>query len=165
VPAAPLAEDAYQKSYHATYDALLSQPVVTSDGRPASRWGMRGASDFFGRCCPMLLDLGAIAYWSVPGASQYRTLHREIEQITQCVIVVGEGRLRISKAEGRPPGVQGQLFRYSVQDGTLRLEPSPAAARVGAVLPPLDDAEAGLQACPCATVVTSIALRRRVADF
>lgn len=100
----------------------------------ASRWGIRGASDFFGRCCPMLLDLGAIAYWSVPGASQYRTLHREIEQITQCVFVVGEGRLRISKAEGRPPGVQGQLFRYSIQDGTLRLEPAPTVARVGAAL-------------------------------
>ena len=100
----------------------------------SSRWGMRTASDFFGRCCPMLLDLGAIAYWSVPGASQYRTLHREIEQITQCVIVVGDGRLRISKAEGRPPGAQGQLFRYSVQDGTLRLQPAQAAARVGAAL-------------------------------
>ena len=100
----------------------------------SSRWGMRTASDFFGRCCPMLLDLGAIAYWSVPGASQYRTLHRDIEQITQCVIVVGEGRLRISKAEGRPPGTQGQLFRYSVHDGTLELKPALAAARVGAAL-------------------------------
>jgi transcriptional regulator with XRE-family HTH domain len=100
----------------------------------ASRWGMRTASDFFGRCCPMLLDLGAIAYWSVPGANQYRTLHREIEQITQCILVVGEGRLRISKAEGRPPGAQGQLFRYSVRDGTLQLEPAQAVARVGAAL-------------------------------
>jgi transcriptional regulator with XRE-family HTH domain len=100
----------------------------------ASRWGMRTASDFFGRCCPMLLDLGAIAYWSVPGANQYRALHREIEQITQCILVVGEGRLRISKAEGRPPGAQGQLFRYSVQDGTLQLEPAQAVARVGAAL-------------------------------
>src|ERR1700730_17556729 len=100
----------------------------------SARWGMRIASDFFGHCCPMLLDLGAIAYWSVPGASQYRTLHREIEQITQCVIVVGEDRVRISKAEGRPPGVQGQLFRYSVQDGTLRLRPAPAVARVGMAL-------------------------------
>ncbi len=100
----------------------------------SSRWGMRTASDFFGRCCPMLLDLGAIAYWSVPGASHYRTLHREIEQVTQCVIVVGEDRIRISKAEGRPPGVQGQLFRYVVQDGTLRLEPAQAVARVGAAL-------------------------------
>ena len=100
----------------------------------ADRWGMRIASGFFGHCCPMLLDLGAIAYWSVPGASQYRTMHREIEQITQCIIVVGEGRLRISKAEGRPPGAQGQLFRYSVEDGTLQLHPAQAAARVGAAL-------------------------------
>jgi transcriptional regulator with XRE-family HTH domain len=100
----------------------------------SNRWGMQTASDFFGRCCPMLLDLGAIAYWSVPGASHYRSLHRDIEQITQCVIVVGEGRLRISKAEGRPPGTQGQLFRYSVQDGTPQLQPALAAARVGAAL-------------------------------
>jgi len=111
-------------------------PLLLFDSLEAlsGRWGMRTASDFFGRCCPMLLDLGAIAYWSVPGASQYRTLHREIEQITQCVIVVGEGRLRISKAEGRPPGAQGQLFRYSVQDGTLQLQPAQAVARVGAAL-------------------------------
>jgi transcriptional regulator with XRE-family HTH domain len=100
----------------------------------SSRWGMSMAGDFFGRCCPMLLDLGAIAYWSVPGASQYRTLHRKIEQITQCIIVVGDGRLRISKAEGRPPGAQGQLFRYSVQDGELQLQPAQAVARVGAAL-------------------------------
>jgi transcriptional regulator with XRE-family HTH domain len=100
----------------------------------SDRWGMRVASDFFGRCCPMLLDLGAIAYWSVPGASQYRSMHREIEQITQCIIVVGEGRLRISKAEGRPPGAQGQMFRYSVKDGGLQLQQAQAVARVGAAL-------------------------------
>jgi len=112
------------------------RPLLLFDSLEAlsDRWGMRIASDFFGHCCPMLLDLGAIAYWSVPGASQYRTLHREIEQITQCVIVVGEGRLRISKAEGRPPGAQGQLFRYSVQDGTLQLQAAPAVARVGMAL-------------------------------
>ena len=112
------------------------RPLLLFDSLEAlsDRWGMRVASDFFGRCCPMLLDLGAIAYWSVPGASQYRSMHREIEQITQCIIVVGEGRLRISKAEGRPPGAQGQLFRYSVKDGGLRLQPARAAARVGAAL-------------------------------
>ncbi len=112
------------------------RPLLLFDSLEAlsGRWGMRTAGDFFGRCCPMLLDLGAIAYWSVPGASQYRTLHREIEQITQCVIVVGEGRLRISKAEGRPPGAQGQVFRYSVRDQTLQLQPAPAVARVGMAL-------------------------------
>jgi transcriptional regulator with XRE-family HTH domain len=100
----------------------------------SNRWGMHVASDFFGHCCPMLLDLGAIAYWSVPGASHYRTMHREIEQITQCVIVVGEDRLRISKAEGRPPGVQGQLFRYSIKDGAPELQPAQTTARVGMAL-------------------------------
>lgn len=100
----------------------------------ADRWGKRIASGFFGHCCPMLLDLGAIAYWSVPGASSYRTMHREIEQITQCIIVVSEGRLRISKAEGRPPGAQGQMFRYSVKDGELQVQPAQVAARVGAAL-------------------------------
>jgi transcriptional regulator with XRE-family HTH domain len=112
------------------------RPLLLFDSLEAlsGRWGIRIASDFFGRCCPMLLDLGAIAYWSVPGASQYRTLQREIEQITQCIIIVGEGRVRISKAEGRPPGAQGQLFRYSVQDGTPQLQPAQAVARVGAAL-------------------------------
>jgi transcriptional regulator with XRE-family HTH domain len=76
----------------------------------ADRWGMRIASGFFGHCCPMLLDLGAIAYWSMPGASPYRTMHREIEQVTQCIIVVG------------------------VKDGRLHLQPAQAAARVGAAL-------------------------------
>jgi transcriptional regulator with XRE-family HTH domain len=118
------------------FSAATRRPLVLFDSlEPLSnRWGMRAVSDFFGRCCPMLLDLGAIAYWSVPGASQYRTLHREIEQITQCIIVVSEDRLRISKAEGRPPGAQGQLFRYSVHDGTLQLQPAQAVARVGAAL-------------------------------
>jgi transcriptional regulator with XRE-family HTH domain len=112
------------------------RPLLLFDSLEAlsERWGMRTASDFFGRCCPMLLDLGAIAYWSVPGTRQYRTVHREIEQITQCIIVVSEGRLRIGKAEGRPPGVQGQMFHCSVHDGTLQLEPAPAVARVGAAL-------------------------------
>jgi transcriptional regulator with XRE-family HTH domain len=116
--------------------ARTRRPLLLFDSLEAlsGRWGMRTVGDFFGRCCPMLLDLGAIAYWSVPGASHYRTLHREIEQITQCVIVVGEGRVRISKAEGRPPGAQGQLFRYTVQDGTAQLQPAHAVARVGAAL-------------------------------
>jgi len=118
------------------FSAATRRPLVLFDSlEPLSnRWGMRAVSDFFGRCCPMLLDLGAIAYWSMPGASQYRTLHREIEQITQCIIVVSEDRLRIRKAEGRPPGAQGQLFRYSVHDGTLQLQPAQAVARVGAAL-------------------------------
>jgi transcriptional regulator with XRE-family HTH domain len=116
--------------------AAAPRPLLLFDSLAplAERWGMRAASGFFGHCCPMLLDLGAIAYWSVPGATPYRGMHRDIEQITQCIIVVGEGRIRISKAEGRPPGAQGQLFRYTVKNGALTLQPAQAAARVGAAL-------------------------------
>src|SRR5260370_22378933 len=116
-----------------TFCVLAPRPLLLFDPLEAlsDQWGMRTASDFFARCCPMLLDLGAIAYWSVPGASHYRSMHREIEQITQSIIVAGEDRLRISKAEGRPPGVHGQLFRYSIKDGTPELQPARAASRVG----------------------------------
>jgi transcriptional regulator with XRE-family HTH domain len=114
----------------------VRRPLLLFDSLEAmsTRWGMRVAGEFFGRCCPMLLDLGAIAYWSVPGARSFQGVHQAIEQVTQCIIVAGENRLRISKAEGRPPGVQGRLFRYSVHDGALQLEPAPTAARVGTAL-------------------------------
>src|ERR1700716_635644 len=43
------------------------RPLLLFDSLEAlsGRWGIRIASDFFGRCCPMLLHLGAIASWSV----------------------------------------------------------------------------------------------------
>ena len=31
----------------------------------AALWGAESAGHFFARCCPMLLELGAIAYWSL----------------------------------------------------------------------------------------------------
>ena len=50
------------------------------------------------------------------------------------MIDVGDGRLRIAKAEGRPPGVEGSVFRYGLEDGRPVLEAAPAAARLGAAL-------------------------------
>src|SRR4051794_15449069 len=100
----------------------------------SERWGRETAGRFFSRGCPLLLGLGAIAYWSLPAARHTPALRREIEGITQCVLDVGDGRLRITKAEGRPPGVEGSVFRYDVQDGLPVLEAAPAAARLGAAL-------------------------------
>lgn len=112
------------------------RPLLLFDSLEAmvSCWGADRANEFFSRCCPMLLDFGAVAYWSIPGGGRYRALQTDVEQITQCVIVVGNGRLRISKAEGRAPGTQGQMFRYSVHGRELVLHPAPATARVGAAL-------------------------------
>ena len=97
-------------------------------------WGRETAGLFFARGCPLLLGLGAIAYWSLTAARHTPTLRREIEGITQCVLVVGDGRLRIAKAEGRPPGVEGSVFRYRLEDGLPVLAAAPAAARLGAAL-------------------------------
>jgi transcriptional regulator with XRE-family HTH domain len=99
-----------------------------------ARWGADVAGRFFAHCCPQLLELGAIAYWSVPSGETYPTLRRTVEEVTQCVLAVGESRLRVAKADGRPPGVEGSVFRYRVVDGLPELTPAPIVARVGAAL-------------------------------
>ena len=98
------------------------------------RWTRETAGAFFARGCPLLLGLGAIAYWALTAARHTPVLRRQIEGITQCVLDVGDGRLRIAKAEGRPPGVEGSVFRYQLEDGLPVLEAAPAAARLGAAL-------------------------------
>jgi transcriptional regulator with XRE-family HTH domain len=100
----------------------------------SARWGADTALRFFTRSCPMLLELGAVAYWSLAPSEHGQHLRREVEEVTQCVVTVSEGRIRIAKAEGRPFGVQGAVFRYRLDDGRPLLEPAPAAARLGSAL-------------------------------
>jgi transcriptional regulator with XRE-family HTH domain len=101
----------------------------------SDRWGRETAGRFFSRGCPLLLGLGAIAYWSLTAARHSPVLRRVIEGITQCVLVVGDDTVRIAKAEGRPPGVDGSVFRYQLgDDGLPVLEAAPTAARLGAAL-------------------------------
>lgn len=111
-------------------DLFLFGPIETM----VEAWGAETARRFFARCCPMLLELGAVAYWSLERGGAPRKLIREVEEITQCVLAVGEGRVRITKAEGRPPRVQGSVFRYTLADGSPRLTPAPGVARLGAAL-------------------------------
>jgi transcriptional regulator with XRE-family HTH domain len=100
----------------------------------SDRWGTETAGRFFTRGCPMLLGLGAVAFWSLTSSRHPASLRREIEDVTQCVLSLGDGRLRIIKAEGRRPGVEGSVFRYHVDGGLPVLEPAPAATRLGAAL-------------------------------
>jgi len=97
-------------------------------------WGDELAGRFFSRGCPMLLGRGSIAYWSLTGSRHSAAVRREIEAVTQCVLSVGDGRLRVVKAEGRSAGVQGSVYRYELVDGRPVLESAPAAARLGAAL-------------------------------
>ena len=100
----------------------------------AARWGSDVAARFFANCCPRLLELGAIAYWFMPAADEHVALRRTVEEITQCVFLLDHGRLRITKAEGRPPGVQGSVFRCSEADGFPVMTAAPIVARIGTAL-------------------------------
>ena len=97
----------------------------------ARRWGTAKAVAFFSRVCPRLFDLGAIAYWRAPRAELGRAAIEQITNVTQCVLEIGDGHLRVVKAEGRPASVQGRLLRLDVTGGQLRLEDERALGRLG----------------------------------
>jgi transcriptional regulator with XRE-family HTH domain len=101
----------------------------------AARWGSDVAARFFATCCPQLLELGAIAYWFMTAADEHVALRRTVEEITQCVFLLDQDRLRVAKAEGRPPGVEGSVFRCSqADDGLPVLTSAPIVARIGTAL-------------------------------
>jgi transcriptional regulator with XRE-family HTH domain len=112
------------------HDLVLFDSLEAMSGR----WGVPTTQRFFTLSCPLLLELGAIAYWSLAPTALPQAMRREIEGVTQCVVVIQDGRLRVAKAEGRPPGIEGSVFRYRVEDGRPVLAAAPAAARLGAAL-------------------------------
>jgi transcriptional regulator with XRE-family HTH domain len=127
---APLLQAIYERCDRAERGLLLFDPLDAM----AERWGTETARAFFVRCCPHLLEVGAIAYWAVGHGAALAPLRREVAEVTQCVFALSDGRLRIAKAEARGPGVEGSVFRTSVEDGRPVLEAAPAAARLGTAL-------------------------------
>jgi len=128
--AAPLLHAVFERCQGAERALLLFDGLDTM----AARWGADVAARFFSACCPQLLDLGAIAYWFMPTRDDHVGLRRTVEEVTQCVFLVDQGRLRVAKAEGRPPGVAGSVFRWSEIDGLPVLTPAPVVARIGTAL-------------------------------
>ena len=82
-----------------------------------TRHGPGRALAFFSRMCPQLFDAGGIAYWHASRPST-RSILPGVLRITQCVLEVDGGRLRVLKAEGRPRA-QGRVFRTSLDRGRL----------------------------------------------
>ncbi|MFN8223372.1 MAG: XRE family transcriptional regulator [Gaiellales bacterium] len=95
------------------------------------RWGSELTGRFFVQACPMLLGLGAVAHWQLTARKGRSQLRRRISDVTQCVLTVGDGTVRISKAEGRPPSVEGLVFKYRTEPEGVVLEEAPAAAVLG----------------------------------
>jgi transcriptional regulator with XRE-family HTH domain len=98
------------------------------------RWGHAIATRFFTQACPALLEIGAIAYWCVHAAETSRDARQAIRGVTQCVLDLSDGHLRIVKAEGRPSGIEGSMYRCSMEGGKPVLTLSPSAARLGQAL-------------------------------
>jgi transcriptional regulator with XRE-family HTH domain len=126
----PLLDEVRRRCASPRRDLLFFDPLETM-GR---QWGDEMARRFFTRCCPLLLELGAVAYWSLTPAAVSRDIRKEVEEITQCVLGLTESRLRIAKAEGRSPSVAGTVFRYRIEAGAPVLESEPVATRLGAAL-------------------------------
>src|SRR4029078_7706013 len=120
----------YDRCDRAERSVLLFDPLDAM----AARWGPDTARAFFVRCCPHLLEVGAIAYWSAGHGAELATLRREIAEVTQCVFALSEDRLRIAKGDARGPGVEGSVFRMLVGGRRHVLEAAPASARLGTAL-------------------------------
>jgi transcriptional regulator with XRE-family HTH domain len=97
----------------------------------ARRWGPAKAVAFFSRVCPRLFDLGAVAYWRAPRSELGRSFIDQVTNVTQCVLEIGDGHLRVVKAEGRPASVQGRLLRLDVAGSEVRLEDERGLGRLG----------------------------------
>src|SRR6202012_1438135 len=97
-------------------------------------WGASGARGFFARCCPLLLDLGAIGYWSMSARDTPTAVRDTVESVTQCVLRVDERSIRVAKAEGRGEGARGAVLHWHLEDGAAVLAPANITGRVAASL-------------------------------
>lgn len=97
-------------------------------------WGADTARRFFARCCPILLQVGAIAYWSMDLREIPPALRDTVEAVTQCVLRVDERSVRVVKAEGREEGARGSLMHWHSQNGRPILSPAGVGGQVAASL-------------------------------
>ena len=103
--------------------------VVGDLGPAARRWGTDTLFGFFERVCPAMLEAGVTAYWHID-PSHGAGFVEHVRQITQCLLDVRTGRLRVMKAEGRPDGLQGVSYRLRMDGRGLDVVPLPAGGRL-----------------------------------
>jgi len=97
-------------------------------------WGPAGTREFFARCCPMLLEVGAIAYWTMSARETPSTVQDAVQAVTQCVLRVDERSIRVIKAEGRDDIVRGSVMHWHEEAGRPVLAPPELVDRVAASL-------------------------------
>ncbi len=97
-------------------------------------WGAAGTREFFARCCPLLLEVGAVAYWTMSARETPAGLQEAVQAVTQCVLRVDERSIRVVKAEGRDDAVRGSVLHWHEEVGRPVLAPPELVDRVAASL-------------------------------
>ena len=97
-------------------------------------WGVSSAREFFARCCPLLLEVGAVAYWTMSARTTPATVRDTVQAVTQCVLHVDERSVRVVKAEGRDDAVRGSVLHWHEEGGRAVLAPPEIVGRVAASL-------------------------------
>jgi transcriptional regulator with XRE-family HTH domain len=97
-------------------------------------WGPAGAREFFARCCPLLLEVGAIAYWTMSARETPASVQETVQAVTQCVLSVDDRSIRVVKAEGRDDAVRGSVLHWHEEAGKPVLAPPELVDRVAVSL-------------------------------
>ena len=97
-------------------------------------WGSGGTRAFFARCCPLLLEAGAIAYWTMSVQHTPASVRDSVRAVTQCILRVDDRSVRVAKAEGRDQGVTGSVLQWHLEDGHPVLDEATVTGRVAASL-------------------------------
>jgi transcriptional regulator with XRE-family HTH domain len=97
-------------------------------------WGVSETREFVTRACPLLLEVGAIAYWSMSARDTPAALRDAVAATTQCVLRVDERSVQVVKAEGRADDVIGTVLHWHEEAGQPLLAPPAIVDRVAASL-------------------------------
>jgi transcriptional regulator with XRE-family HTH domain len=97
-------------------------------------WGASSTRGLFARCCPFLLEAGAIAYWAMSVRDTPAAVRDTVASVTQCILRVDDRSVRVTKAEGRDDGVVGTVLHWHEEDGNPVLEQANVTGRVAASL-------------------------------
>jgi transcriptional regulator with XRE-family HTH domain len=135
-PRGPLAQPAdllreIQRLCHTPSRRLL---LFESLDSMVESWGAHATRGFFARCCPLLLEASAIAYWTMSAFRTPDSVRETVRAVTQCILRVDERSVRITKAEGRDDGVTGSVLHRRFERGRQVLEPANVTGRVAASL-------------------------------
>ena len=123
--AVPLADELERRAHQNPPGCLVLDHLTPL----VRRWGPEAVFAFFARVCPTMLEAGVTAYWRIDGTLGPSFVDH-VRQITQCLLDVRGGRLRVLKAEGRPDVLQGISYQLVTADGRVDVASAPAGGRL-----------------------------------